>query len=412
MSDVRATHRRHGRRVAGAAKLPVFLLLLFPLAASAQSLQTYTTPHYAVHTNLPRDEAAVYAAHMNRVFANYQKRFDDFRMRHDGAMPLYLFRQREDYVGFMRDHGINAEGSGGMFFVDRNVQGLATFTAGRSRSQTFAVLQHEGFHQFAYHYIGTDLPIWLNEGIAQYFEDGVLIRGNMTLGLSNADRIERVRAAIRSNTALPIQRVLTITPQEWHATLSASPEQSALLYAQSWSMLYFMLHVDGGRHQQKMTQYLKLVASGRSSEKAFETAFGVSDLTAMENNWRRYALAQEPDTINAAVSRLEFFGSALRFMAERDERFPRSFGDLRDNMQKRLFTLRRTSTGVDVTLSSSDDDLFRFKRPNGSWGRFVLLEPARNDLPPRISAEGLSPEPTLIWSKSDDGQLIADIEFR
>lgn len=392
--------------------LPAFCCLLSCAVAAAQDLKTYSTPHYEVHTNLPRDEAEVYATHMHRVFENYRKRFDDFQMRNGQTMPLYLFRSQQDYERFMAQYDIKAAGSGGMFFVDPRVQGLATFTAERSRSQTFAVLQHEGFHQFAYHYIGTDLPIWLNEGIAQYFEDGVLIHGSMTLGLSNADRIERVRRAIRDNTALPIDRVLNITPEEWHRTLSTNPDEAALLYAQSWSMLYFMLHVDGGKHQKRMTQYLKLVADGTPSEQAFEDAFGVDDLAAMQSNWRRYALSQQPDPINAAISRLEFFGAALRFMAERDEKFPRNFNDLRDNMQKRRFTLRRTSTGVDVTLSSTDDELFRFQRPGGSFGRFVLLEPTRDDLPPRISAEGLRPEPTLVWSKSDDGALIADIEFR
>src|SRR5690606_36593539 len=128
------------------------------------------------------------------------------------------------------------------------------------------------------------------EGIAQYFEDGVLIRGNMTLGLANADRIERVRAAIENGTALPIERILEITPKQWHATLSRDPDEAALLYAQSWSMVYFMLHVDDGRHQAKMTQYLRLVAQGRRSDQAFETVFGVTDLTTMDRNWRAFAL--------------------------------------------------------------------------------------------------------------------------
>lgn len=397
-----------------AIRHPLAAIVLFFACAVAHAgeLKTYITQHYTVYSDLPRDEVALYATHMSRLFDNYQKRFNDFQMRNGGVMPLYVFHRREDYVAFMKQQGVNAEGSGGMFFVSPTAQGLATFTAGRSRAQTFSVLQHEGFHQFAYHYIGVDLPIWINEGIAQYFEDGVLIRGNMTLGLANADRIERVRTAIARNTALPIERILTISPEDWHRTLARDTDEAALLYAQSWSMVYFMLHVDGGKYQSKMTRYLKLVADGQPSEQAFEDAFGVTDLTTMQSNWRRFARAQQPDPINAAISRLEFFAAALQFMTEHQERYPTSFGDLRDNLQKRRFVVRRTSTGVDVTLDSQDNELFRFKRPNGSYGRFVLLEPVRNDLPPRISAEGLSPEPTLVWSRADTGDLLFDIEFR
>ncbi|MCC6680851.1 MAG: DUF1570 domain-containing protein [Phycisphaeraceae bacterium] len=390
------------------------LLGLWPAVAPAQpaALKTYNAPHYAVHTDLPRDQAEVFALHMERVYANYVQRFKDFRARDDKPMELYLFGDQSSYATFLQLHNVPAEGSGGMFFINPKIQGLATFTRGRSRAETFSVLQHEGFHQFAFNYIGPELPIWLNEGLAQYFEDGILIDSSMTLGVADADRIERVRSAINNNTALPIADVLNISEKDWAQTLNTQPDKAALLYAQAWSMTYFLLNVNNGAYQSKLTEYLKLVSAGHPGHEAFGSAFGVSDLSPMDKSWRQYALQQQPDAINAVLTRLEFFAAALSYMTEQNEKMPRSFGDLRRHLRSRGFTLTRTSPGVRIVYSATDDELFRFKRSDGHHGQFRLYEPARTDLPPRISALGMSPEPTLVWYRSEDGELISDIEFR
>ncbi len=393
----------------------VILLGVSPASARAAqpfALKTYNAPHYAVHTDLPRDQAELFALHMERVYANYAQRFKDFHPRNDKPMDLYLFGDQDRYVSFLAGYDIPAQGSGGMFFLNNRIQGLATYTRGRSRSETFSVLQHEGFHQFAFNYIGPNLPIWLNEGLAQFFQDGILIGGSMTLGVADADRIERVRVAIQNNTALPISDVLNISEKDWANTLNTQPDKAALLYAQAWSMTYFLLSVNNGSYQGKMNEYLKLVSRDYPSSEAFRRAFGVSDLSPMDKSWRQYALAQQPDAINAVLTRLEFFAAALNYMAQQGESMPRSFGDLRNYLQSRQFTLTRSSPGVSIVYKATDDDLFRFKRNTGGYGRFRLYEPARTDLPPRISAEGLTPEPTLVWSRSEDGELISDIEFR
>lgn len=63
-------------------------------------------------------------------------------------------------------------------------------------------------------------------------------------------------------------------------------------------------------------------------------------------------------------------------------------------------------------MDAKDPDLYRYVRHNGSAGLFRLLEPARDDLPARITAAGLRPEPTLVWSRDNDGNLVQDIEYR
>ncbi|MBB6428600.1 peptidase MA family metallohydrolase [Algisphaera agarilytica] len=378
----------------------------------ADDLQVFASHHYHIHTNLSREETVPFGRHMDAVFKQYERRFADYTQRDAGLMPLYLFRHQDEYLDFMKHHGIDATGSGGMFFVTHSIRGLATWAHGHSRSQTLRTLQHEGFHQFAWDYLGPNLPTWMNEGLAQYFEDAVILEHGMELGLGDPDRIELVRDALEYKWAVDMDELLSLDNRQWSAALRSNGSRSELLYAQSWSMVYYMIHGDDGRYLGSFEVYLRLLSEGHAHDKAFRSAFGYGALDGIEKRWRDFALQQQPDPVNVAAERLEFLGSALAFKAERDERMPRSFKSLRHDLQSRGFKLTRTHHGHREELNASDDHHFTYTRPGGQESEFLLLEPAGYGLPPRLAAPGLSPEPILMWERTDDGELVFDIEYR
>ncbi len=393
-------------------RIASFCVLIFLHLPAAADLTTYTSRAYTIHSDLPKPLVMVYGEHMDKVFAEYQARFASFRGKRTGPMPLYLFRTQDGYMSFLASRGINAANSGGMFFVRANGQGLATFVEDHPRSQVFSVLQHEGFHQFAYNYIGGDLPVWVNEGLAQYFEDGIIVRQSMKLGIANKQRIDRVRAAIEADAAIDFDRLLTISGHDWGATLNRDPREAALLYAQSWSVVYFLIHGEGGKFRGAFEKYLQSVGSGRESGRAFREAFGSNDTAPFKRRWEQFARQQQPDDITTALARMEFLSTGLAFLHGKGEAMPKDLDELKSRLRAVSFRITRTSHGMAQEMSAADDDLFRYPRGKADPMPFKLLEAARADLPPRIHAPGLKPEPTLVWAKDDAGKLTSEVEFR
>ena len=74
------------------------------------------------------------------------------------------------------------------------------------------MLQHEGFHQFAFNHIGEALPTWINEGLAQYFEDAIIVGDKMTTGLANARRVEQVKQALEDGRAMDFKATYSTAP--------------------------------------------------------------------------------------------------------------------------------------------------------------------------------------------------------
>ena len=375
----------------------------------ALRLQRYTTRYYTIHTNLSRNDAVLVGRHMDAVFDEARKQFSVFGQVEQTRMDLYLFHEQGEYESFIASHNMSATNTGGMFFVQRDIQGLAAWTGEKPRSQVFAVLQHEGFHQFAWDFIGPGLPIWANEGLAQLFEDAVLVRKRLVVGLRNSMRIARVKHALESGQALGFDAMLNLTQRQWQETIAGDAQRSALLYDQAWSMAYFLTMTEPYRG--RFTRYLEQIKAGQDAKAAFTEAFG-NDTAAMGGAWRTFVLNVEPDAINLAVARLEFFGQGLRLLHQRREKMPTSFDALQRRLERIQFRLEVHSHGSVTRYAAEDEENFTVELPNGRRGRFNLLPPVRGDLPPRISAQGLNPIPTLIWSKNEEGELVQDIEYR
>lgn len=375
-------------------------------------LQTHTSRAYTIYSDLPKDEVALYARHMDQVFAEYQSRFSSFRGKRTGPMPLYLFATQQGYMQFLAGHRIDGTNSGGMFFVQMGAQGLATFIEGSSRAEVFSVLQHEGFHQFAYNYIGGDLPVWVNEGLAQYFEDGIIVGKTMKLGISNQDRIDRVKAALAGNYPLNFDRLLTMSGGQWAANLQGDAKLAALQYAQSWSVVYFLIHGDRGKYRGPFEQYLQAVSQGRDSSRAFREAFRSNDTTEFRRRWEKFARDHEPDDFTTGLVRMRFLAAGLSYLHGKGETMPKTLDELKTRLQAVSFRITRSSHGMAQEFAAADDANFVYPRGKATPLPFQLLDPARDDLPPRIAAPGLKPEPTLVWMKDPGGELVSDVEFR
>ncbi len=391
----------------------VLLLGARPAAAlGPEDLASYTSKYYEIHTNLSRAEAKGYGLHMDRTFAEYTRRFSAFRKRDRRSMPLYLLRTRQDYISVMSHFDIDASSSGGMFFVAHKGSGLATWVVDRNASDAFETLQHEGFHQFAHAYIGQNLPVWVNEGLAEYFGDGLLIRGRMTLGLATEQRVKAVQSAIDDGTAIGFDELLAISGEQWHANLKSGSGRGHLQYHQSWSVAYFLIHGDKGRYRGAFEQYLRLVNGGRESEKAFRQAFRTQSTDAFHKRWERFVQGLEPDVLTTAVSRMRFLARGLRYLHENDQPTPLTIDELRRALQRVGFRLVGRSHGQETVISAMDDVVYGYSLGNGGHRWFELLEPEASRLLPRIAANGLRPAPMLTWSRGEGDKLTIEIGYR
>ncbi|MEX1017243.1 MAG: DUF1570 domain-containing protein [Phycisphaeraceae bacterium] len=397
-------------------RLPLLLMLALLVASAAApaaaqpSLNTWESRFYEIHTNLPREEVIEYARHMDLVYAEFERRFAHLRDRRRVDQPLYLLATQQDYMHLLGSVGIDGTGSGGMFFIRGTTGGLATFVDRPDRAQALATLRHEAFHQFAHNFLGPNLPTSINEGLAQYFENIVIVNGTMRTGMADRRRIAQVKQMLEEGRAMPLDQLLNITGEQWGATLRSDPRAASDLYAQSWSLVYFLAQADR-RYQAAFNDYLAELSRGLHSRQAMERAFGVEDFAAAQPAWVRFVSELEPDPVTTAQGHLEFLGEGLLTLMQRDGEAPDTFDGLRDTLRSRGFTTVSRSHALEFRHSAEDERMFQYERAPETWVDFEMHEPAEEGQPPRLAAPHARWRPVLVWDEDSEGNLVYDVVY-
>jgi hypothetical protein len=254
--------------------------------------------------------------------------------------------------------------------------------------------------------------VWANEGLAQYFEDGIMVKGAMTLGMANARRTAAVQLAIKRRKAVDFDELLNMSDETWSKTLMQDADRGGLLYDQAWSICYFLIHAEDGKYRPAFETYLQHISDGLPPEVAFRKAFGSTDTTDFRKKWEQYVAKLEPDPLTLTVQRMEFIGQALQWLQAKGEAMPRSVDQLRQRLQRVNYKATRSTHGVKFEFDSKDESLYEY--PAGKDHRFMfeLAASTDRDLPPSVVAKKIKPTPTLYFTKDSDGQITQEIEYK
>src|SRR5262249_53314817 len=81
-----------------------------------------------------------------------------------------------------------------------------------ARCRLFQRLYHEAFHAYVSNFVypekDGELPLWLNEGLAQIFESASVEVGGLRVGQADRERLTRVQAALHKHELLPLADLL------------------------------------------------------------------------------------------------------------------------------------------------------------------------------------------------------------
>jgi len=270
----------------------IVCLLTLPALAQAQAREI-NPRHYRIHTDLDADLSGDLGRRMDAMYEQYAQRLAVFKGA--AALPrleVYLFRHQRDYMRFT---GWRLKNSGGVFLPSRGL--LAAFLEGQGRDQLRRTLQHEAFHQFAFNAISPDLPIWLNEGLAQFFEEGLWNGDGFLLGEMPPRRIRQLQADLKAGRLVAFRKLLLMSGSEWAGRLGANHSVGATQYNQSWAMVHFLVMAQNARgeylYRARLIEMLRLLHDGKDADDAFQLAFG-TNVRGFQDRFLDYARALQP----------------------------------------------------------------------------------------------------------------------
>lgn len=166
---------------------------------------------------------------------------------------------------------------------------------GGGRRNTWAVLNHEAFHQYIYYLYGSIAPhSWYNEGTGDYFA-GYEYKHKRFKMKPFAWRKDLIRTVIKADEHVPLKDLVNFTQREYYGNndFDAGPGQN---YAQGWSFIYFLRTGKGkapgwnSDWEKILDVYFETLAATEDLKESVDTAFEGVDWEALEESWKAYTL--------------------------------------------------------------------------------------------------------------------------
>jgi hypothetical protein len=306
------------QRAAALCALAPLVFLAASKGVGTGASYTSTTEHYQVGSDISNGFTELVGRHMEAMYREYTRRFSGFARKVPGKFTVKVFARQADYNEAVPE---NLRGTTGAF-VSRE-RALLAYKEGRTDEEVLRSLYHEGFHQFAFTCISQDLPLWVNEGLAEYFSEAVWNGQGFTTGQVPAGRLRLLREALNGKSHIPLKDLLAMESEQWLGNVRLDQSRASMQYCEVWSIVHYLVLSEGGRNLQKLLEYLRKISSGVSRDEAFKQSFG-PDVKAFERAWADYVMKLKLGPDDVCRKNLE----TLSFMALSYYRDPARFVSL------------------------------------------------------------------------------------
>ena len=191
----------------------------------------YKSRNYHVFSNTDKQTCVEASKLLEQALTAYKVNFHWVGRDSERQYRVYLFGGKAGFLRYWQDLeafvGHAPENVAGVYIP--YVQQLLIWSLG-DKDAMLETIRHEGFHQYLDRLLD-DVPVWLNEGLAVYHENGVFERGRLRFGAVQEQRLE----LLRKTGLRPLSELLWLDAQGFYFGKDAFRN-----YAQAWAFIHLL----------------------------------------------------------------------------------------------------------------------------------------------------------------------------
>jgi len=233
---------------------------------------------FKVRSNTAPEFCEEFLEDLEKIVRYYVKEFDIRADMDKGTTKVYVFNRRDEYREFCRETAPKLAEAAGFFDPKRRL--IATYRRkGILNRENTQVLQHEALHLATYLAFHRNLPGWLAEGLAEYYELAVVGKGGkVTPSGIRVTHVDTILKHLAKDKALSARAILSSKQERYFDS------RDSIYYAQAWTLV----HLFKTKHSSEFDKMLLNIRRGQEPDKAanrmIKDIFG-SD-AALENAWK------------------------------------------------------------------------------------------------------------------------------
>jgi tetratricopeptide (TPR) repeat protein len=269
----------------GPLLLLVFFSALLPATQpafardSAPAWVEVRSPHFAVMTDGNVKQAMHLADQFERMRAVLHTLFPGAKVDAPAPIQVIALKDRKSFrtlepSEYLAKGQLNLGG----YFLQGPEKNYILLRLDAEQEHPYATVYHEYTH-FAFSGAGEWMPLWLNEGIAEFFQNTDIHDKDVALGQPSTDDV----LYLRRNRLIPLPVLFTV---DHKSPYYHDENKGSVFYAESWALVHYLEVTGQQTHQDRIAAYARLLAQHQDPVSAATAAFG--DLNKLQRALEMY----------------------------------------------------------------------------------------------------------------------------
>ena len=246
--------------------LPVFVAALAQARDKAENWIEVRSPHFRIVTDSNEKQGRQIAGQFERMRSLVHVAFPQLQV--DYGRPLLVLAVR-DKREFQTLEPESLLGKGALqlngLFVRTTEMNSVLMRLDAEGSNPYAVVYHEYTHLMFSK--APNIPLWLDEGMAQFYENTELYEKSAALGGANSRHV----SLLLQNPQLPLATLFAVDET---SPYYREKEKGSMFYAESWALVHYLLFRDYEYKTSKVNEYVSLLAQNVDAVTAAVQVFG------------------------------------------------------------------------------------------------------------------------------------------
>jgi tetratricopeptide (TPR) repeat protein len=273
-------------------------VLLFACVALAEPPRwtEVRSPHFVVLTNSNEKTARHVAGQLERMRTLFRSLIP--ASNDDGEPPIEVFA--------LRDQKSFQSLEPAAYLAKHSLELAGLFLRGPDSSTILLRLDAEGEHPFETvyheytHYMLRKadwwLPLWLNEGLAEFYQNTDIYEKDARLGQPDPNDI----VYLRQSRLLPLTTLLTV---DHDSPYYHDEQKGSVFYAEAWALTHYLEIGDLQHHTTKIRDYAKYLIQHEDPVTAAQHAFG--DLKKLQSDLDSYISGNNFMQVKTSIGAVE-----------------------------------------------------------------------------------------------------------
>jgi tetratricopeptide (TPR) repeat protein len=224
------------------------------------------SPHFVVLTDSNEKQARRIAGQFEQMQAVFHTLMPNASSDAGSPIIVLAFKDKKGFQAVEPDEYL-AKGQLGLigYFMRAPDKNYILLQLDTQDEQPFATVYHEYTHYMMRK--AEWLPLWLNEGLAEFYQNTDIQEKNVLLGRASIDNIEY----LRQTSIIPLTTLFQVD--------SGSPyyhdeQKGSIFYAESWALTHYIEVTDYEKKTNHLRDYLQLLIQNEDPVTAARHAFG------------------------------------------------------------------------------------------------------------------------------------------